>query len=142
MRFGQKNHYDEIKSTGFALIEIILVCLIVGFLALLIGNLPQSIKLTTSSNHQSLANQIASKQIEDLRTKTFANLANGTTTILDPRLSSLPDVTATITLSDCPVSVCSNNEKIKRVDIVISWLDSSKTNTVNLNTFIGEGGLQ
>lgn len=130
------------SNSGFSLVEILLVVLIVGFIALLLGNIPSSLKLTGNSNHQSLAKQIATEQMDNLRLKTYANLANGTTNISDPRLSSLLASTGTITIADCAPPTCLSNEKAKTVNVYISWNEGSKNTNIQFDTLISEGGLK
>lgn len=140
-----KNYKFKIINSkyGFALVEVLLVVLIVGFLALLISNLPSSLRLNSNSKYQSIAKQIASKQIETLRQQTFANLSLGTTPIVDTRLSTLPSGSGEVTIADCPASVCPNNEQLKLVTIKIQWVEeNSNPKSATLETLIGEGGLQ
>lgn len=129
-------------QTGFSLVEILLVITIVGFIALLVSNLPYSIRLNSASNHQSIAKLIVAKQVEDLRAKTYANLANGTSAISDSRLSTLPQASGSIIISDCPIAICANGEHLKQVSVTVSWHENTYTQSAQLDTFIGEGGLQ
>jgi len=76
------------SSDGISAMEVILVCLIIGFLILIIGNLPNSIKLIGESNRSSLAKDILLKKIEDIRSTSFDSLASSTT-ISDPRMNKL-----------------------------------------------------
>lgn len=131
------------KQSGFSLIELLLVIVMVGFIATLIFNLPQSLRLNGMSSHETLAKEIASEQIEKLRAKTYDNIGgNGTTSISDPRMSKLASGTGTITVADCPSSICSNNERIKHVTVTISWKDQDKTSSIKYDTLVAQGGLK
>lgn len=127
---------------GFTLIEVVLVTGIVGLMALLITNLPSSINLNSNSNYQSLAKQIASKQLEDLRLQTYENLANSTQPIQDPRLSSLPKGNGTIVVDDCSVQICTQGEQLKTVTVTINWFEKTSTTSAVFTTMIGLGGLK
>jgi len=137
------NTAQHSNQKGFSLVEILLVIMMVGFIALMITNLPQSLKLTGNSAHESLAKEIASQEIEKLRTKTYDNIGgNGTTNITDPRLARLIGSTGTVTIADCPTGICPNGEHIKHVTVLVSWKDETKTNSVKYDTLVAEGGLQ
>lgn len=126
---------------GVSLIESLLVIVVVGSIVFLIANIPNALMLVAKAKHMSLAREIAVKQIEDKKTIQFANLVNDTANITDPRLSLLPTGAGTILVEDCDVIICSNGEKIKQVTVTVTWKDNSKTQTVNLKTMIGEGGI-
>lgn len=129
------------NQAGISLIEVILVTLIVGFMGLLVANWPSSIKLNGISAHQSLAKQILSKQVEDLRAIGYTNLANGTQNISDNRMSSLPGGAGTIIISDCTTPVCANSEKVKNVQVKITWSDNNSSQQVQIDTLIAKNGL-
>ena len=129
------------NTRGVSLIEILLIITTVGFLVLLIGNIPNSINLIGKASRQSIAREIASKQIEDKRAITFANLANGTLEVVDSRLATLPSGSGTVTISDCDLAVCNNNEVAKTLEVVITWKELNDTEAVKLNTLISQEGL-
>ncbi len=130
------------KQAGVTLIELLVVIATVGMLVVLIANLPPSIGLIGRSSHQSLANQIANKQIETIRSTPYANLADGTTTISDSRLSSLPSETGTVAISDCDPNICKNGEVMKQVTVSITWKEAGKGQQLIFNTLVTEGGLK
>lgn len=132
----------KISQTGVSLIEILLSIVLIGFIILAVNNVPNSIRLIGSSQKQSLAKDIASKEIEQLRLKGYNNLANSTVSVVDSRLSSLPQSSANAVISDCPVTVCSNNETIKQIVVTVSYQDDTQIKKVQLNTFISQGGIQ
>ncbi len=129
------------NQKGVSLVETILVVVVIGFIVMLMANLPNALGLVTKSSHLSLAKEIAAKQIEDKRSINYINLANGTTAILDSRLSMLPAGAGTVIIQDCSLSICTNSEAIKDIKVTVSWKDNQKNQTINLETFIGQGGL-
>ncbi|KKQ66423.1 MAG: hypothetical protein US86_C0005G0034 [Candidatus Daviesbacteria bacterium GW2011_GWA2_38_24] len=130
------------SSDGISAMEVILVCLIIGFLILIIGNLPNSIKLIGESNRSSLAKDILLKKIEDIRSTSFDSLASSTT-ISDPRMNKLSDASGSITVEDCPLTVCKNGEEddVKQVTLEITWQDGTQTKQSKLTTLVSKNGL-
>lgn len=133
---------------GFSLIESLLIITFAGIIVILLANLPNAMNLVNKSNHLSLAREIASKQIEDKRSLSYINLVPDTINLIssnEPRMGLLPSGSGTITVSNCdPVinsQYCPNNENIKIVTVTVNWKDNNKNQTISLNTFIGEGGI-
>lgn len=126
---------------GFSLVEVVLVGAAVVFLGLLVANLPAAISSVTKSQHSSLAREIASKKIENLRQQTYANLFNGTDSFFDSSLSGLPGAAASFEVSDCPVDICSLGEHAKKVVVTVNWKESVENKSIELATIISEGGL-
>jgi prepilin-type N-terminal cleavage/methylation domain-containing protein len=133
----RKLHHQK----GFSLVEIIVVIFIIGVAGLLIGNLPSSISSTNRSQHESLAKDIANKQIETLRRTGYTNLSNGTTTISDTDLSKLPSYTAEYIISDCGAPYCTNGEDAKVITVTITWNEIGDTKQVQLATIVSSGGI-
>lgn len=127
---------------GMSLVEIVLVIAAVGFLILLIANLPSSINLIGKAKNQSIAREIISKKIEDLRATQYANLANGESAILDNRIKLLPGGSGTVLIEDCDSSLCSLGEDSKQVTVKIIWKSGGKEQTASVKTLISEGGLK
>lgn len=123
------------------MIEILLVVAAVGFLVLLIANLPSSVASISKSRHASLAREIANKEMDFLRKKTYANLALGTNTFTDPGLDNLPTPSASYEVTDCPVQVCSGGEKVKQIKVTVAWNEGGSNKSVELVTLIGENGV-
>lgn len=126
---------------GVSLIESLLVVIVVAVLVFLLANIPNSINLISKSNHLSQAREIAAKQIEDKRATNYANLVNDTIPIADSRISLLPLGSGTVSVEDCPQTICTNSEHVKQITVVVNWKDNNKSQSVSLKTFIGEGGL-
>lgn len=135
----------ELRTTnqrGFSLVEILLIVLVVGFIALLLLNIPSSIRLTGTSKNYSLAKEIASKRMEELRSMGYQSLANGTSNFSDSRLTKMSSATATVIIEDCPVDICPNNEPIKKVKVTINWKETNIPRSIEMNTLIADGGLK
>lgn len=129
------------NEKGLSMIELVLVLLVVSFLVLLISNLPSSVNSINKSRHASLAKDIANKELDYLRRQTYTNLANGTDTFTDTSLNGLPGHDATYTIEDCPATVCTSSEAVKKVNVSISWDESGQTKKVELTTLVAEGGV-
>lgn len=128
-------------ESGVSLLESLLVVVVVGMTVVLMANIPNALGLITKSRNLSLAREIAAKQLEDKRAISFANLVSDTTPVSDTRISLLPEGAGTVTVTDCDPLICTNGENLKKISIILSWKDNNKTQTINLDTFIGEGGL-
>ena len=115
---------------------------IVGFISLLLGNVFSSLKLIGSSSHEGVAKEIITTRLEKLRSSGYDNLANGSSTITDTRLSSLPAATSQVLIEDCPINICANFELLKQVTLRVSWNETKTIKNVTLVTFIGKGGVQ
>lgn len=126
---------------GFSLVEIILVVATVGFIVILMANLPNALGLIAKARHISLAKETAAKQIEDKRAVTYTNLVNGTTPITDTRISLLPQGSGIVDVADCSPQICTNSEEVKHIKVTVLWMDNQKEQTIILETFIGKGGL-
>ena len=133
------------KSSGFSLIELLLVIVVIGTSVFLLANLPNALNLITKSNHLGLAREIAAKAIEDKRSINYANLVTDASSVADSRMSLLPSSSGTIVVEDCIKETypqyCPDDEHIKIVIVTINWKDNNKDQTISLNTFIGEGGI-
>lgn len=129
------------EERGISLIETLLVVVILGVIVILMANLPNALGLISKSSHLGLVREIATKQIEDKRVLTYANLVNGSNSITDFRLGELSSGSGTVLVEDCPVQICTNAEHIKQITVIVNWKEGSKDQTISLQTFIGEGGL-
>lgn len=126
---------------GVSLVETILVVLALGFIVILMANLPNALGLIQKSKQVGVGREIATKQIEDKRATSFINLVNGTTTISDSRLSLLSAGSGQVVISDCDPAICTNSEPLKMIKVTVTWKDNNKDQIVALETFIGQGGL-
>jgi len=132
-----KKKYEQ----GISLIELILVVIAAGVLALLVASLPSSIQSIRNSGNTSLAREIASKKLDYFRKQPYANLSNGVNNFTDPSLSKLPSPAAEYEIEDCPIAVCTAGEEAKEIKVKISWKESGITKNLELSTLVAEGGL-
>lgn len=142
MSSALKSKIVGVNEQGLSLVELILGIMIIGFMVMLVMNLPSSLSLIGKSRFTSIAKDIASQKVEDTRAVGFDNLADGSTSFYDPRLSSLPSPSANLTVSDCPVSVCKNGEEVKQITVTVNWIDKGSPGNVILTTLVAKGGLQ
>lgn len=129
---------------GFSLVEILLVIAGIGFLVILMAALPNSVNLITHSRYQSLAREIATKQIETVREQSYANLALGTqniTNLTDPRIKLLPGGNGVKEVEDCDPGICKQAELVKKVTVSVNWTQEGSSKQVKLVTFVSDGGL-
>lgn len=129
------------NQQGVSLPESLLVIVILGSIVFLMANIPNAMMLITRSRHMSLAREVATKQIEDKRAISYANLVNDNSPISDSRLSLLPQGSGTVTVEDCDPAVCTAEEAVKQVTVMVSWQDNNKPQSISLKTMIGEGGI-
>lgn len=129
------------KEHGVSLVELLLVFVVVISVALLVINSGPTILSVGQSRRTSLAREIASRQIEKMRKIPFDSLLLETNSFTDSALSSLPASSATYTVDDCPVSLCDEDEVMKRIRVEVSWEDSGETKTVELWTLTAAGGI-
>lgn len=131
------------KQNGFSLVELVIAVSLVGVIVLIVGNIPNAIRLVTSSQSESVVRQVAARKIEDIRAAGYESLPEqGTTAISDTRLSQLKSSSAFMTVDDCPVNICPNGEAVRQVTLTISWSEDGEPKTYQLVTLIGEDGLR
>ena len=131
----------RLTAYGFSIIEVIMVVAVAGAIVLVIANLPASINLIGKSDHESIAKEIAQQTVEDYRSKTYANIANGNNSLTDSRFSKLPGGTGVIVIEDCPQTLCQNAEAVKKLTVTVSWNEKQEPRSVILTTLVAEGGL-
>lgn len=129
------------SQKGSTLVELLLVIVVIGSLVYLLTSLPNAMYLLNKSKYLSLAKEIASKQIQDKRNISYANLINDTSAISDTRIALLPGGKGGLVIEDCDPLICTHNEQIKKITVNVTWKDNNKNQSVSLSTFIGEGGI-
>lgn len=132
------------SSKGFSLVEVMLFLMIVGFIILLLVNIPSSIELIGKTRRINLAKEIVNQKIEGLRLLGFENLpGNGISTFSDARLTTLPSGAGEVVVEDCPSSACILGEtNIKQVKVSVKWKEESQDKNLNVTTLITEGGIK
>jgi type II secretory pathway pseudopilin PulG len=129
------------NQRGISLIELILVVVAVGVLAVLIASLPASIQSIRNSGNTSLAKEIANKEIDLLRKQPYSGLSNGMNTFTDASLFKLPSPAAQYEVSDCPIEVCASGEVAKKIKVTVFWQEAGVVKKVELSTLMTERGL-
>lgn len=129
------------NKNGFSLVEVLLVVVGIGFLVILMATLPNSVNLITYSRYQSLAREIATKQMETVREQSYANLALGTQELTDQRINLLPSGSGVKIVEDCDPAICTQSELVKKVTVTINWTQEGSNKQARLVTFISDGGL-
>lgn len=132
----------KLSQNGLSLVEIVLSIALIGFVILVINNIPGSIKMISGSQKEAVAKDIAMKEIEALRRRSYSNISDGTTTIADSRMTSLPSSSGTVVVSECPLSICTEPENVKQAVVTVNWLDGGAVKKVTISTLISEGGLR
>lgn len=130
------------QTTGFSLIELIMVIFIAGAIMLVLANLTPTFKLLSTSNQENLARQIVAEKIEDIRSAGYDNLANGEESFSDPRLTQLPQGNAEINIGDCPAQLCQNGEETKQINITVNWYENDQDQSFSVSTLISKGGIR
>lgn len=125
------------KESGFTLVELIVTISIFGLLIIGIVNLYMTIESTQrKSYHLEIATRAGEKQIESLRNIQYGNLEPDTTIDFTDELpEDLPEPkTGTVAISE-------PEDGIRRVDITITYKDTSGTKTVKQSSLIGALGI-
>ncbi len=131
----KRNHSN---SEAFTLVEIVVGLAIIGIMVISLANLFISIgSIQRQNNHLALATRLAEQKIESLRNHHYNAL-----TISPPPL----DFTAELSpeLGDpksALVTVSEPNPGMKRLDVVITYHEGSRTKTVSLSALIGNIGI-
>lgn len=137
-----KNTAPSSTSAGFSLVELLLVVFVAGIVILVLANLTPTFSLLQTSSRENISRQIVSKRIEDIRAQGYDNLANGSNSFVDNRLTQLPNSNALTVIDDCPSNICANNEPIKQVTILVTWTENNQTKNFSITTLISKGGLR
>ena len=117
------------NKKGFSLIEIIISVALMSLILLMITPVLFLEKTNKSIGYLVLANQIASRKMEELKQLPFANLpANGTTTISDPDILNLPNGEGFIFAEDYE-----SINSLKHITVLINWKSGESTSTYKLD---------
>lgn len=124
---------------GFSLIEVLLFLLVILVLITILLTSASSLSKTRGVHLESIANEIASCEIEQLRKTSFASLP-GNGSIGPPcsgDLSKLPTgSTATRTVSNYQ-----SDTDIKQIVTSVNWTENSVARNIAIDTLISRYGL-
>lgn len=123
------------SKAAFTLIEVLLSMFFLIAMVTILLSASGTLLHTRTSNLQTIATKIATKQIENLRNTAYASLP-GSGTFADSDLSQLPQGTATRTIANYQSSA-----DIKDVLVIISYIENGSPRNVNLETLIYKNGL-
>lgn len=123
------------SKLGFTLIEVLLSLFFLIAMFTILLSASGTLLHTRTSNLQTAATKIATKQIENLRNTDFASLP-GSGTFADSDLSQLPQGTATRNITNYQSSA-----DIKDVLITIAYTENGAPRDVKVETLIYKNGL-
>lgn len=129
------------NEQGFTAIELLISISMIGIIVPSIIGLTTTInRLNNRANDMNIINSLVENKIESLRSLGFTGLSDGTTTFTDELPASIDSPrSATYTISNpAPVE---DNQDIKQVDILITYTDQNKSQSVSYKTFVGEVGV-
>lgn len=116
-------------------IEVLISMFIIFLLVVLYAAALNTVALTKKTNYEDVAYHVANKQMEALRSTSFSSLANTSTSISDPLLSTIPSGAGTYAIADYgPMS------GLKELTVTVTWNDGIAKSVV-LQTLSGNGGL-
>jgi prepilin-type N-terminal cleavage/methylation domain-containing protein len=124
------------SKSGFSLLEVIVTLFIIGLALILYQAALGKAKLIQYAKNQEIALRVANNKMEELRAGGYAALPSSGS-FSDPQLNSLPNSSASITITDY-------NADTKQVIITIEWqeLTGSALKNISLATLITKmGGL-
>ena len=128
---------SQFYKRGFTLIEILLALIFILVIIAILFSASGTFTTSRSSNLQSIAAKIASREIETLRNTSFDSLPSSGP-ISDSDLSKLPSGTASRTILDYGSPA---DPKIKQVSIQVNWTFNGAPREIKMDTLISENGL-
>ncbi len=120
---------------GFSLIEVLLSIIIIVILGFLLLTASGTLSQTYSSNLQTIASKVASKEIETLRETSFATLPLSGS-IADPNLAKLPNGSATRTVANYQ-----SDPTIKQITVTVNWTFNNSPRQQQIVTLIYQNGI-
>lgn len=133
-RFGFK--VSSLKfATAFTLVEILITVFIILVLGIILLTTSGTLTQRHSSNLQSIAAKVASKEIERLRDIDYASLPTSGP-VSDSDLSKLPTGAATRTITNYQSSTV-----IKQVSVTVTWEINGANRQVSMDTLIYQNGI-
>jgi len=92
-----------------------------------------AVGLNKSLERQILAGQIANREIEKIKAKSFSEILPTSSPISDPALSRLPQAAGTTTISNYL-----STSTLKSIDVLVTWQERGEKR-FRLNTVVAEG---
>jgi prepilin-type N-terminal cleavage/methylation domain-containing protein len=122
------------KQSGMTLIEVLVSIFMVGALIVLYSAAFNVLIFTKRMRNENVAYHIASKQMEEIRSTTYASLP-ASNSFNDPLLAQLPSGTANFTV----INYVGYNG-VKEVVVTVGWNDG-RARTTQLRSLFGTGGI-
>lgn len=125
-------------STGFTLVEIVVVTAVVGIMIISLTNLMITIgNIQRQADRLAIADRIAEDKIESLRNHHYNTLVNS-----PPPIDFTSELPADLpTPRSAQITVSEPEPGIKRLEVVISYKEGQRTKTVELSTLLGNIGI-
>lgn len=121
------------SSRGFTLIEVVISVALVGALIAFFSTATIITQITRTAKYRDIALRIASSEIADLRAGGYDALPSSGS-FSDSLLSSLPDATTSIAVSDY-------NDSTREVAVTVGWQNGNlATSSITLTTLVTETG--
>lgn len=132
---------DSKSQSGFSLIEVLLFLLVVLVLVTILLTSASSLAKTRGVRLESIATEIASCEIEQMRKNSFDSIAIGPPTDIgapcDQDLSKLPQGTT----ARRTVSLYQSDSDIKQVELSVDWTENGANRNIKIDTLISKYGL-
>lgn len=125
------------NQEGFTIVELLATILVFGVVSVGLATLFYNLQYTQrQTTYLDAATRAAQREVEVLRNNSYNSLAVG------QNINFTSDLPNTLPKNKSgTVAVSEPSPGIKRVDVVVSYTDGGKTQTVNLSSLIGVIGL-
>jgi prepilin-type N-terminal cleavage/methylation domain-containing protein len=127
----------NLGHSGYSIVELVVAIVILGTLAASASSFILSVyAIQRQARYKESAIRAASTEMETLRNEKYNTLINGQDINFTSSLPAdlPPQKTGTVSVSEPTAG-------LKRVDVVITYKDGKKNNTVKLSSLIGQIGL-
>ena len=138
-RLGIKRGIQQIPTDqgGFTLVELLMTILVsvvlIGSLSIVVNN---NAFIAKKGRNLTVANSFAENKIEEIRSKGYLSLSNGTTTITTEMPAELPyPRSGTVEIADTTVT------GLKLITLNITYNDVGKQQSYTYKSYIGELGV-
>jgi len=138
-RLGIKRGIQQISTDqgGFTLVELLMTILVsvvlIGSLSIVVNN---NAFIAKKGRNLTVANSFAENKIEEIRSKGYLSLSNGTTTITTEMPAELPyPRSGTVEIADTTVT------GLKLITLNITYNDVGKQQSYTYKSYIGELGV-
>ena len=127
---------QPINSRGFSIVELVVAISVLGIFVIGLTTVLSNLQiLNNRAKDLSVANGLAEKKIEALRSADYVALSNDTVDFVD----ELPDTLGSPRTAVYVVSTV--NASLKKVAVTITYNESGNQRTIDYATFIGELGV-